>query len=554
METLLRHIVLWSDGTPVEVAGIGVRLSPQAVPVLRRCDDPAAYRRTSPVVYLIAAQLTTILRYVSVIDSTGTDRRIEGFSFRDQAAWQEISPPDPNELLQYVAGPCRIACSFCYLKGNPPALRRIHTRISDEEFAHRLQLFRQGIRAFPKNVLSTDEQTTSPRLFPALEAIRAVSDGPVYIETNGVALTARLVDRLTGYRPLFVNVSVNSMNPEIRHHVMGDRTPGRVNRALRILRDAEIPFSASIVPWHEIPLDDVEDTVRLAAQHGAGHIRLRLPGHTSHFAPEPLFDLDAVWNRIIERVQGLRPDVRCPILVEPGKYEQLRSVGDWITPVVLGVVEGSPASAAGVRTGDHVTSVNGVPMFWRSDGLKALVRLLVNRQDVLLGLQRSGKRLKCRVRYAPQDTYPFVAADYRSPYGIFLCDDIDREAMPRLKSLLATQRAQRPLLVTSRLMERSARHLVDMFAVDREFPGLRLAVIPNAYFGGNIFMGDLIVADDVIRFLSRSQFDDGKPDLVILPGSAFNEWGRDLVGFSYRRIQHLTGVPVVLIPTRMITQ
>ncbi|MDD4859053.1 MAG: hypothetical protein PHR56_02485, partial [Dehalococcoidales bacterium] len=75
------------------------------------------------------------------------------------------------------------------------------------------------------------------------------------------------------------------------------------------------------------------------------------------------------------------------------------------------------------------------------------------------------------------------------------------------------------------------------------------------YFGGNIFMGDLLVVQDFIDAIAEYIERTGKrPDLVIIPSSPFNlsGWGRDLTGRVYLDIQRHAGVPVELLPCETI--
>lgn len=544
-------VQLWSGENPVHPAGLRPRTTVRGGFALAG-DDPCLYRRTCPLVTMVAEVLSVVLRWVDVLTESGEPAPVNAFSLRHQESWAQPTR-DPLDVLNYVAGPCRIRCAFCYLKGNPPSLRRIHRVISDEEFRYRLALFRRGLVLFPKNVLSTDEQTTSPRLTEALEVIREVTGAPLFLESNGVGLTPAVVRTLAKAAPVFVNLSVNSLNPAVRRRVLCDPVPGRIERAVDLLREWNVPFSASVVPWPGIPLEDLEATLSQMAAQGATHVRVRLPAHTATFHPRPLFHLEEFWDQILACVEALRPRLACPLLVEPSKYEQLKRVRHWELPVVLGVVARSPAALAGVREGDYVCAVNGVPMAWRSDGLRALVRLAANAKDAVLDLRRGEQRLRVHLTFTPRDAPPFFASDPRTPYGMFLCDDLDRRAALRVRSLLAHHRPARPLLITSWLMERSALALLDLYGIRAQFPQLSHAVIPNRYFGGHVRMGDLLVADDVVRFLREQRGTQGRPDLVMLPGSAFNELGRDLLGYSYRRIVHETGIPVALIPTHTIT-
>lgn len=77
-----------------------------------------------------------------------------------------------------------------------------------------------------------------------------------------------------------------------------------------------------------------------------------------------------------------------------------------------------------------------------------------------------------------------------------------------------------------------------------------IEVPANRYFGGNIFMGDLLIVQDfidhVINSLKKVRH---KPDLIVIPSSAFSlgAWQRDLTGRPYLDIERDVGIPVELI-------
>jgi len=552
--SFLRHIVLCVKGEPVEVNRVivGDRRLPNPVNY-RNYDDPFVFRRSSPIVYFVASWCSHIFQYARVFDEGGNPLEIDGFRLRNPAEWVQASRGDPNEILQYVSGKCGIACTFCYLKGNTPELRRLHRSISEAELLYRIKLFQQGKTIFPKNIVSTDEQTTNPHLFRALEEIRQKTTVPVSIETNGVFLTDEMIERLGSIENLLINISVNTIDEELRGRLLHDKHPSRVVSNLEHLAAEHIPFSISIVPWFEVPLDDLERTIEFAHKIQANHIRIRLPGYTSSFSPKKLYDLDDLWGSILHTLRKIRKKVETPIIVEPNKYEQLLLYETWSLPVVLGTVKNSPAYKTGLRLGDYVRKVNGKPVFWRSDGMRELVRFWVNRRDVELEITRQSSKLFRLVEYSSEDQYPYASTDHRSPYGLFLCDDIHTETIRRLKILLFNMKPKRAMVISSVLMKKSVTSLFEMFGLFDDYPEMELYVVPNTYFGGNIFMGDLVVVRDILDYIDSLPMDKERPDLLILPSSGFNEHGRDLLGESYKTIEHATGIPALLLRSRLIS-
>jgi len=552
--SLLRQIVFCAGGEPVSVDRIIVGDRRLPIPVnYENYDDPFVFRRTSPIVYLVATWCSYIFQYARAFDEWGKPLEIDGFRFRIPADWVQASRGDPNEILNYISGKCGIACTFCYLKGNTPELQRLHGAVSEAELVYRIKLFRQGKTILPKNIVSTDEQTTNPHLFKALEEIREKTTSPISIETNGVFLTDEMIERLGSIEDLLINISVNTINEQLRGRLLHDRHPSRVRSNLEHLAAAHIPFSISIVPWFEVPLDDLERTIEFAHEIQANHIRIRLPGYTSSFSSEKLYDLDDLWGNILNALLKVRERVDTPIIVEPNKYEQLLLHKTWSLPVVLGTVKNSPAREAGLRVGDYIRKINGKPAFWRADGMRELVRFWVNGLDARLDIKRQNSRLSCHIKYSSQNRYPYASNDPRSPYGLYLCDDIHTATIRHLKILLSNIKPKRPIMISSALMKKSVSCLFRMYGLFDDYPEMKLHVVPNAYFGGNVFMGDLVVVRDILDYVRNSQMKKERRDLLILPSSGFNEHGRDLLGESYKTIERVTGIPVLLLRSRIIS-
>lgn len=70
----------------------------------------------------------------------------------------------------------------------------------------------------------------------------------------------------------------------------------------------------------------------------------------------------------------------------------------------------------------------------------------------------------------------------------------------------------------------------------------------NNFFGGNIMMGDLLTVEDYVECIEETIVKKKiKPDLVIIPTSAFNYWKMDLCGISAFDIERRTGIKVEFI-------
>lgn len=118
-----------------------------------------------------------------------------------------------------------------------------------------------------------------------------------------------------------------------------------------------------------------------------------------------------------------------------------------------------------------------------------------------------------------------------------------------LRKIIEGYRARRVLFLSSELIRPTFEqclaesHLFGVGQLDIEVP-------KNNFFGGNIFMGDLLVVQDFIDcikdYLIQKEY---QPDLIIIPSSPFNlsRWGRDITGRVYLDIERETGIPVELL-------
>ena len=120
--------------------------------------------------------------------------------------------------------------------------------------------------------------------------------------------------------------------------------------------------------------------------------------------------------------------------------------------------------------------------------------------------------------------------------------------------MISSRGSREILLLTSSLVKPV---LKKMLAEQGFIPevNLHLRIPRNRYFGGNIFMGDLMVVEDFIEaieaFIDKEKI---HPDLVLIPSSPFHlsGWGRDLTGRVYLDIERRTGVPVALVECERI--
>jgi hypothetical protein len=73
---------------------------------------------------------------------------------------------------------------------------------------------------------------------------------------------------------------------------------------------------------------------------------------------------------------------------------------------------------------------------------------------------------------------------------------------------------------------------------------LKVEIVANSYFGGNIMCAGLLVLEDIEAAL-RAQYK--LPQVVFLPQVMFDEKGRDLVGRHYMELEQEFDIEVVVL-------
>jgi hypothetical protein len=165
-----------------------------------------------------------------------------------------------------------------------------------------------------------------------------------------------------------------------------------------------------------------------------------------------------------------------------------------------------------------------------------------------ISIQRNGARLELELSLLDFD-YPYTPETATHLGAVFPSAGIPQEWFERLQQVIRFHQVKDVLLLTSRLVRPAVEKFMDEHDL---FSGVNLHVwVPgNRYFGGNIFMGDLMVVQDFIEAIKEfMEMGRIKPDLVIIPSSPFylSGWGRDLTGRVYLEIERHTGIPVTLL-------
>jgi len=494
---------------------------------------------------------------VVVLESKGRPIKIDGFRLQDLNQWVVPSAGDPAEIFDHLATRCDCHCSFCYLKGNPPSLAlKQPGRASEEEFKEartRLKYFSpQAKRALFPTLGSPYEFLSHPYALDLLSELRKKTDRPLRLSTNGNQLTPEFIQKLSALKPLYLYLSLNSSSPARRGLIMGTERSETAIRSLPLLKERRIPFAIVIVPWPipsiEEMMADLKETVVYADQQDAHLIEVSLPGYSQYFSPSPLFNLEEVWSTVVSVIRSLRWQVQSPLLVKPSLYEETLYEERLNRPQIVGVVKNSPAAVCGLKSKDLILSIGGLKISSRPQARDILHLHHQNRNPFLtLSVQRAEKTIEIEL-LANHFQYPYTPETDHHLGVIFMGAGFRSGILEDLKSLISAHGAKRVLFLSSRLVK----PVFEQFLRESSLFGniqIQVEIPQNRFFGGNIFMGDLLVVQDFIEAIREFLKKDPPPDLIVIPSSPFSlgNWRRDLEGRVYSDIERAVGLPVALL-------
>ena len=335
----------------------------------------------------------------------------------------------------------------------------------------------------------------------------------VRIVTDGGALTPQCARFLSQHGPVQLELVVSA----------GPQGPGGEERAaaaamlaMALLVQFALPFSATaIAPPLPEGTECAEAAVRLLARYGAAAVRL-VPGGALVWRDHPWYNPDPA--SLEELADRLAPQLPCPLLVEP-------SGGGDLSPVVLGVLQGSPAWEAGVRRGDVLLTVNG----HAAASAPQAGELVNRRREVKVKYDRGGRLYTAHWDNGPQGAGLAFAPGYDPRRLALLRHALDSEG----PALVMVPRREAPLL--SAALEGAGE------------PGCTLLPVEAAALGGPLSGAQLLCCRDYLTALRGYLADHQAPERVLLPAESFNGLGWDLQGVGVAHLERLAGVPLQVL-------
>jgi hypothetical protein len=566
---LLEIIILTKDGKEIHPDGFKLLSDKTSIQEIKNSrEDYPSPNPSSPLIYeprieFIKRQLESLLSVIE-LESKEEVIHIDGFRLKNLSDWLISDACDPSEILEYAASRCNCDCIFCYNKGNPPSLALINPKRTAEEeldeIETRLNYFspNKGVSLFPNPPLSYDF-LAHPHFREILRSLRKKTLSPLRITTNGKNLTAETISELANLKPIYIYLSLNSSSPERRKNLMKDNEPQIAISAPKLLKDKGIPYAIVIVPW---PVDSISEmcedfykTSIYADNCGAHLIEVNLPGYSRWFSSQEIFDLDEVWKTCISTVRQLRQEIECPVVAMPSMYEENLYEERKNLPKVIGLIRNSPAARSSLKKGDIIKGINNIQIKTRPQARDVLYMLQRGGQKTANStIQRENHELNLTVDLDNFD-YPFSKEFDRHLGVIFMGTGLRLRYIERLKERIDENKAKNVLFLSSQLMkptfEQSLRESHLFSSGDLR---INIEVPRNSYFGGNVFMGDLLVVQDFIDHIKNYLNRQPQPDLIIIPSSPFSlgNWGRDLTGRVYLDIEREVGIPVRLLECNVI--
>ena len=443
---------------------------------------------------------------------------------------RELSERPSMEALLYqalkegvlpITSVCNMGCVFCSNRYNPKSCEVFSIGPRDLEDIEETIPWLQGapgaiVIGESVTRINEGEPLTHPHFMTIVEKVRdAYPEKPIRVTTNASLLSPEKSRRLASLGVELI-ISLNTVGK--RKEVMADPEPEVTLRNVSALNGV-IKFEGSIVALPFVTgWDDLRETCRFLKDSGAISIRLLAPGFS---AAHPLFKEmpSSTWEECRRFAGEMTRALGIPVLFEPPVLRDLCAR-------VEAVMEGTPAKAAGMRAGDIITRVAGIQVDSRKDAFE----LARERENPKITLLRDGGQIEVALA-KPRRTSP----------GFVVYEDLDLRAFSAWAARAGFGRKAPPLILTSSL----ARPLISAALESRGLEA-QVVTVRSRYFGGNIQAGGLLTVGDFLAAYNNALRDLKPPSTVTLPKRAFDAWGRDLEGVSYKRFTEETGCQVVL--------
>lgn len=469
----------------------------------------------------------------------GRKVNITGFSIKDKAPFIVRGRTNPGSIIQLFRKKCRIHCEYCYQDGVPSDFLFNVKKMDDEEILDRIKYFEKSSELFPRVIYNVDETMSHPLFFKGLTSLREKTEDPFSIYTNGENLTEENTARLSALMPVMVNLSISSVNPDTRMRVTKDKNPWIAINGIKELYKNRIPFDVSLVAWPTISLDDLQSTISHFDEFNPLYMKVILPGYTKFFKKPFTEDSFEHNSKVIEFIRSIRHNYKSDIIFDLNKLEEILYGLDPLEPRISYIVPNSPGYKAELKKGDVIYSIMGKKVLFRNETSKLINSLpsILKKTDIVLVIKDENGNKQDRIikrEYFSED-YPFYT--WQTDLGIHIDYGLDPGAIVQINNLISSSKSKNVLFLSSYLMEYSLNKIIRTWINLKKGVNFNISLPKNYYWGGNIFVGDLLTVDDFISAIKEALIKYPETDLVIIPSSPFSSWKRDLKGDLFYKIQ-----------------
>lgn len=426
---------------------------------------------------------------------------------------------------------CNTSCVFCSHRFNPPEVRvyRIPPR-SPAAIKNALSFIdpaRPIVIGESVTRIIEGEPFTHPDIEGILRLLRsAFPRTPVHLTTNGILLDENMAYLLSRLGNITINLSLNSIGELNREFLLGDTQPKAALNSVKLLKQYGIPYNGSVVAMpHLTGWGDLENTIGYLCGYDAETVRIFEPGFSRLAPPELQFD-QTLRVKLASFISRLRRIINIPLICEPPFIGSLDAE-------VVGVIVGSPAARAGLKPGDVITAVNGCGVGTRVQAFGKILKAANPEVTVRRGNE------------PPTVFYIHKSRGARS--GLVMDFDLDPGLIDDIARVARRHRARTVLLLTSQLAGPVLRQGLERFWEDKA--KVETLEVENHFFGGSIRAAGLLMVVDMAKSLRKylTLRTHIKPDLILLPGLAFDHTGSDLTAIPYARLAEEFGIPVELV-------
>jgi wyosine [tRNA(Phe)-imidazoG37] synthetase (radical SAM superfamily) len=576
IENLLSIIDLEENGKIVKIDEIqfdfggthkGIN-SPDMESCKTKYDVLSSYKLHEPRLLMIGSFLGSILHFTE-FRKNGRHINVDGFRLRNLNYWARYPYPRLLDNFGEICSACSCDCEFCFLKGTAITYAKKNMLSIQEALTREKYYSKEERMGLPVGDAWPGEPFLHPHILDFIKIARRAQPGYHFdITTNGDFLTPDVLDQIARLLPITLIVSVNTADIGKRQMIMKSKCPKTAISAIPYLQEKGIQFVGSIVPALNLPMDDIEKTIRYLDEHQALNIRIILPGFTKYHDEEIKFNTEEKWGEIILCVERLKHELSTPIMVQPALF-----LNRDISAVIDGIYKNSPAERVGLRQGDRITQIDDTVVITKaeaSDLLHIFHDEIEEKKPFRrnIKIERNGELIEKELinpESIKSDFYPYKPAGYGVcdlgfkglKFGIYLIDSFRLEYLERLKKCIDKYPdIKRVLLFTTPLVKDLLAQAVmitkKLSIFEMDSVELNVTVAEHNFWQGNIIIGDIHVVQDYIDQIMMLKLNDYIPDLIIIPSSFVNEWGFDVLGNSYLEIERHTGIRVELLTTQRI--